>query len=115
EGTTLAGKRPDGTKAQVTLQNVVLSLWSTLRASDGAKGGPNMSFGAGGSPLPSQVSTGANTSNAPTDGGAGSLHPEFAGWELGFPPEWIDCAPSETRSILVRQRSSSAPISTAFD
>lgn len=31
------------------------SLWSTPRASDGEKGGPNQSFGAGGTPLPAQV------------------------------------------------------------
>ena len=29
--------------------------WSTPRASDGEKGGPNMSFGAGGIPLPTQA------------------------------------------------------------
>jgi hypothetical protein len=96
----------------LTEQVVEIALWSTVRASDGEKGGPNMSFGAGGSPLPSQVSTVANTSNAPMENGGGSLHPEFAGWELGYPPEWISCAPSETRSIIARRRSSSAPIST---
>lgn len=31
------------------------SHWSTPRASDGEKGGPNMSFGAGGVPLPTQA------------------------------------------------------------
>lgn len=31
--------------------------WSTPRSSDGAKGGPNMSFGAGGTPLPAQAAT----------------------------------------------------------
>jgi len=31
------------------------STWSTPRASDGEKGGPNMSFGAGGQPLPAQM------------------------------------------------------------
>lgn len=30
-------------------------LWSTPRASDGEKGGPNQSFGAGGQPLPAQT------------------------------------------------------------
>jgi hypothetical protein len=30
-------------------------LWSTPRASDGEKGGPNQSFGAGGTPLPAQT------------------------------------------------------------
>jgi hypothetical protein len=88
------------------LREVVFALWSTIRASDGEKGGPNQSFGAGGSPLPSQVSTIGNTLNAPTENGGGSLHPEFAGWEMGYPPEWISCAPSETRSTLARRRRS---------
>jgi hypothetical protein len=30
-------------------------MWGTPRASDGEKGGPNMAFGAGGTPLPSQA------------------------------------------------------------
>lgn len=104
EGTTLSGIRPDGTKTQVTLQNVVIAIWSTIRASDGEKGGPNISFGAGGSPPPSQLSTISSTSNAPTENGGGSLHPEFAGWEMGYLPEWINCAPSATRSTRVRRR-----------
>jgi hypothetical protein len=32
-----------------------VSLWSTPRASDGEKGGPGMTFGAGGTPLPAQA------------------------------------------------------------
>lgn len=32
-----------------------LANWSTPRASDGEKGGPNQSFGAGGQPLPAQM------------------------------------------------------------
>jgi hypothetical protein len=97
----------------MALPAVVIALWSTLRASDGAKGGPNMSFGAGGSPLPSQVSMAANTSNAPMENGAGSLHPEFAGWELGYPPAWLSCAPSAMPSTRARRQSSSAPTSIA--
>jgi hypothetical protein len=89
------------------LHTHVIALWSTIRASDGEKGGPNMSFGAGGSPLPSQVSTVANTSNAPMESGGGSLHPEFAGWEMGYPPEWLSCAPSETQSTRGQLRRSS--------
>ena len=101
------GRNEAGNSAgQVALKTLVLGMWSTIRASDGAKGGPNMSFGAGGSPLPSQVSTVGNTSNAPTENGGGSLHPEFAGWEMGYPPEWLSCAPSATPSTRARQRSS---------
>ena len=33
----------------------LVRTWSTPRSSDGAKGGPNMSFGAGGEPLPTQA------------------------------------------------------------
>jgi hypothetical protein len=32
-----------------------IAIWSTPRASDGEKGGPNVSFGAGGQPLPAQM------------------------------------------------------------
>ncbi len=112
DGTSMSRRRPDGSKAQVTLQNVLIAMWSTIRASDGAKGGPNMSFGAGGSPLPSQVSTVASTSNAPTESGGGSLHPEFAGWEMGYPPEWLSCASSETRSTRARRQRSSKHTTT---
>jgi hypothetical protein len=43
-------------KTGLSLQTVMAaSLWSTPRASDGEKGGPNMSFGAGGQPLPAQM------------------------------------------------------------
>lgn len=91
---------------QVAIRKIMLGLWSTLRASDGAKGGPNQSFGAGGCPLPSQVFAVGSSSNAPTEGGVGSLHPEFGGWELGFPPEWDACAPLETRSTRASARKS---------
>lgn len=37
------------------LNGLMASTWSTPRATDGEKGGPNMSFGAGGTPLPAQM------------------------------------------------------------
>lgn len=42
---------------QINLQDemVIAANWSTPRASDGEKGGPNQSFGAGGQPLPAQM------------------------------------------------------------
>jgi hypothetical protein len=89
------------------LREMIFAFWPTLRASDGEKGGPNMSFGAGGQPLPYAVSTAARSSNAPMENGVGSLHPEFAGWELGYPPEYLACAPSETRSTRAPQPRSS--------
>lgn len=52
--TSPTGKRVDGVKRQVGLENQA-NWWSTPRATDGEKGGPNQSFGAGGMPLPAQT------------------------------------------------------------
>ena len=52
---------------------LAVSMWGTPRASDGDKGGPNMSFGAGGQPLPSQAAqwpTPSATSYGTNQGGA---------------------------------------------
>lgn len=75
------------------------------------EGGPNMSFGAGGTPLPSQAAhSGATPSGSlePTEK-LGALNPEFVSWLMGYPPEWLSCAPSATRSSHKSQRSSSKP------
>ena len=97
-----------------------VALWSTIRASDGEKGGPNMSFGQGGTPLPAQAARAfwhtptakanqdcpsmakwpgavASGSSEPTEK-PGALNPEFVFWLMGFPPEWLSCAPEATRS-----------------
>lgn len=46
--------RGDPKKERLTLEGQS-EAWSTPRASDGEKGGPNMAFGAGGTPLPTQA------------------------------------------------------------
>ncbi len=48
-------KGRSGSRSGELLLNGLAATWSTPRASDGEKGGPNMSFGAGGTPLPSQA------------------------------------------------------------
>lgn len=53
-GTTITGQTPDGRKVTVGLENQA-TMWGTPRGSDGEKGGPNMAFGAGGTPLPAQA------------------------------------------------------------
>ena len=54
KGATITGMKPDGSKAQIGLENQA-KLWGTPRASDAEKGGPNMKFGSGGTPLPAQA------------------------------------------------------------
>lgn len=52
-----------------TVNSKSSDVWSTPRASDGEKGGPNQSFGAGGVPLPAQASQWSTPSVADTTGG----------------------------------------------
>lgn len=37
----------------------------------------------------------------------GALNPEFVSWLMGYPPEWLSCAPSEMPSTSGRRRRSS--------
>jgi hypothetical protein len=48
-------ERKDGKMRGDRLDYAVEQVWSTPRATDGEKGGPNQSFGAGGIPLPAQT------------------------------------------------------------
>nr|WP_313014575.1 hypothetical protein [Brevundimonas sp.] len=57
----------DFTTTNITL-NHAIATWSTPRATDGEKGGPNQSFGAGGTPLPSQAAQWETPSVAVTAG-----------------------------------------------
>ena len=90
-------------------------MWSTPRSSDGEKGGPNQSFGAGGQPLASQAAhqmwatpeqrdykSGSMTeeghahrSTHPrgkslSEQGGGALNPSFVEFLMGFPPYWTE-------------------------
>ncbi|MER9912824.1 hypothetical protein NKJ71_19550 [Mesorhizobium sp. M0050] len=106
----------------LSMQANQASTRSTPRATDGEKGGPNQSFGAGGIPLPAQtmqwdlardiysplarvtVKTGKPHSKERR-----SLNPLFVEWLMGWPPgwtllAWTDFACSATALSLFKQR-----------
>jgi site-specific DNA-cytosine methylase len=62
-------KNGTGRLHQDQLPNFVEHIWSTPRASDAEKGGPNQSFGAGGIPLPAQAAQWQTPAVADTEGG----------------------------------------------
>ena len=83
-------------------------VWSTPRASDGEKGSPQQSFGAGGTPLPAQAfGTTQNSASAQTEK-RGALNPEFVFWLMGFPAEWVSCALAAMASFR-KSRPKSSP------
>ena len=118
--TSPTGITKDGIKRQVGLENQA-NWWSTPRASDGEKGGPNQAFGAGGQPLPSQSVSFHQDQTNETHGGKSSpqrrsLNPLFVEWLMGWPPgwtlvAWTDFACSATELSHFKQRMRSALLS----
>jgi hypothetical protein len=78
--------------------------WSTPRASDGEKGGPNMSFGAGGTPLPTQAVRfhsflrDQRTQPHGRELQGRTLSPLFCEWLMGWPIAWTAFEPVATES-----------------
>ena len=81
--------------------------WATPTSRDGRSeiGSPEMmrrrQDRSQGKPLSKQV-LGTTASPSP----AGALNPEFSLWLMGFPSEWLSCAPSATQSSRKSRRSS---------
>lgn len=85
--------RKDGKMRGDRLDYAAKQIWSTPRASDGEKGGPNQSFGAGGVPLPAMASqwptpgaAKANNDVGLMKSGDGRKKPNKLGWAAGSWP-----------------------------
>ena len=113
---TSTGRRPDGSKATVSLNQVALTALSgwpttTTRDCSNAKNrtanrtdpnGPHHD----GQTLCDAVSTvdpgpSTESSSAPTASAGARLNPQFSLWLMGFPEEWDICAPQSKRPKAV--------------
>lgn len=103
EGTTLEGRRPDGKKSQVTLNNVVTGLWPTTTAQDASRGTGTVRPHDTGIPLPQRIGLALDGSSA-TTGKRGVLNPAFPCWLMGYPIVWVFCGASAMQSFRKSRR-----------
>lgn len=91
-GTTLAGKKPDGTKAQVTLQNVVTAIWPTPMAGTPAQNGNSEAGNNDSSRKTVSLADGTVLDgSSATTGKRGVLNPAFPCWLMGYPLAHLSC------------------------
>ena len=113
--------RRDGKMRGDRLDYAAEQIWSTPRASDGEKGGPNQSFSAGGVPLtamasqwPTPGAAKANNDAGLMKSGDGREKPNKLGWAVGSWPTPVaaDDQKSPEAHLAMKRRMPGGPRST---
>ena len=95
-----------------SIATIAKSVWPTAKSSDDRIGmadrykGPMSSNGRRSNLNDAAAMQASNGSSEPTEK-RGALNPEFVCWLMGYPPEWLSCAPSAMPSTSGRRRRSS--------
>ena len=105
EGTTITGRRPDGTKATVTLKDQVEQLagWTTPQEQDAKQCG-NRPHSKAEMLIQQALGTPTLSSDPIPKANTGALAPEFCAWLMGFPIQWLWAAPNRMPGIQKRKR-----------
>jgi len=88
-----------------------VALWATATVNDAKNNAAPSQFERNSQALNVQAATHPAAVFGPTPSMSpeqtekpGALNPEFVCWLMGFPPEWVSCAPSATQSSRKSQR-----------
>ena len=102
----------------VQSETILKAVWPTCKSSDDRIGmadrfkGPMSENGRRSNLNDAAAMQNSVGSSAPTEK-RGSLNPEFVCWLMGYPSEWLSCAPSEMPSTSARRPRSSKPSTKA--